>query len=99
MLCVRLVELVWVDSGWFGLSFWVVELRVDAMCGCLRSASVPAWNCGAVCGAHCASSWVVCYVRDVYLFCRVACAVPRVSTIRRFSCILPRFDAFRVLSV
>ena len=32
MLRVRWVELVWVDSGWFGLSRWVVELRVDAMC-------------------------------------------------------------------
>ena len=77
MLRVRWVELVRVDSGWFGLSCWVVELRVDAMCGCLRSASAPAWNCGAVCGAYYASSWVVCYVRDVFfIVVCVACARP-----------------------
>ena len=73
MLCVSWVELVWVGSGWFGLSCWVVESRVDAMCGCLRSASASAWGCGAVCGAYCASPWVVCCVQDdcLVLSCRV----------------------------
>ena len=46
--CVRWVELVWVGSGWFGLICWVVEFRVGAMCGCLRSASASAWSCGTV---------------------------------------------------
>ena len=73
MLRVSWVELVWVGSGWFGLSCWVVESRVDAMCGCLRSASASAWGCGAVCGAYCASPWVVCCVQDdcLVLSCRV----------------------------
>ena len=56
MLRVRWVELAWVGSSLFGLSCWVVELRVDVMCGCLRSASAPVWSCGAVCGVYCASS-------------------------------------------
>ena len=67
MLCVSWVELVWVGSGWFGLGCWVVESRVDAMCGCLRSASASAWGCGAVCGAYCVLPWVACCVRDDYL--------------------------------
>ena len=92
MLRVRWVELVWVDSGWFGLGCWVVELRVVAMCGCLRSASAPACSCGFIVGR------VLCVG---YLFGIVVsrAPVPRVSTIRRFPCVLPRFDAFRVLSV
>ena len=73
MLCVIWVELVWVGSSWFRLSCWVIESRVDAMCGCLRSASASAWGCGAVCGAFCASPWVVCCVQDdcLVLSCRV----------------------------
>ena len=72
MLRASWVQLVWVGSGWFGLSCWIVESRVGTMCDCSRSASATAWSCGAICGVYYASPWVSCCVRDdcLVLSCR-----------------------------
>ena len=80
MLRVSWVELVWVGPGWFRLSCWVVEPLVDEMCGCLRLALASAWSCGAVCGAYCASPWVVCCVRDDWLVLS-CCVFKRLKTL------------------
>ena len=67
-------------------------LRVrNVMCGWPRSASAPAgWSCGTVFPR--VSSWLVCRVRDVTVYCRTL--VPRVSTIRRVHAFCPILTRF-----